>query len=96
MSWGAPDTEPTRLVLLRHGQTPLSVERRFAGRGDVPLTEEGHSQARSAARRLSGWGIDVVVSSPLSRGPAAPPAPAGGRRPPGGDPAGGGGARAPP
>ncbi|WP_049575643.1 histidine phosphatase family protein [Nocardiopsis sp. SBT366] len=67
MSWGAPDSEPTRLVLLRHGQTPLSVERRFAGRGDVPLTEVGHAQAEAAARRLSGWGIDAVVSSPLSR-----------------------------
>ncbi|GAB3708721.1 histidine phosphatase family protein [Nocardiopsis oceani] len=65
--WGAPDTEPTRLVLLRHGQTPLSVERRFAGRGDIPLTDEGHAQAEAAARRLAGWGFDAVVSSPLLR-----------------------------
>ncbi|WP_431889350.1 histidine phosphatase family protein [Nocardiopsis alba] len=65
--WGAPDTEPTRLALLRHGRTPLSVERRFAGRGDIPLTEEGHAQAEAAARRLAGAGIDVVVSSPLLR-----------------------------
>ncbi|WP_017581002.1 histidine phosphatase family protein [Nocardiopsis valliformis] len=65
--WGGPDTEPTRLVLLRHGQTPLSVERRFAGRGDIPLTDEGHAQAEAAARRLAGWGIEAVVSSPLLR-----------------------------
>ncbi len=65
--WGAPDTEPTRLVLLRHGQTPLSVERRFAGRGDIPLTEEGHAQAEAAARRLARRRIDAVVSSPLRR-----------------------------
>ncbi|MFB8761838.1 histidine phosphatase family protein [Nocardiopsis alba] len=65
--WGAPDTEPTRLALLRHGRTPLSVERRFAGRGDIPLTEEGHAQAEAAARRLAGAGVDVVVSSPLLR-----------------------------
>ncbi len=65
--WGAPDAEPTRLVLLRHGQTPLSVERRFAGRGDIPLTQEGRAQAEAAAHRLSGWEIDVVVSSPLLR-----------------------------
>ncbi|WP_231494125.1 histidine phosphatase family protein [Nocardiopsis sp. CNT312] len=63
----APDLEPTRLVLLRHGQTPLSVERRFAGRGDIPLTEQGHEQARAAARRLAPWPIDAVVSSPLRR-----------------------------
>ncbi|WP_017605281.1 histidine phosphatase family protein [Nocardiopsis alkaliphila] len=65
--WGAPDTEPTRLILLRHGQTRLSVERRFAGRGDIPLTEAGHAQAEAAARRLAATGVDVVVSSPLLR-----------------------------
>jgi probable phosphoglycerate mutase len=65
--WGAPDTAPTRLVLLRHGQTPLSVEGRFAGRGDIPLTEEGRAQAGAAARRLAARSIDAVVSSPLLR-----------------------------
>ncbi|MFJ9557490.1 histidine phosphatase family protein [Nocardiopsis sp. NPDC101807] len=65
--WGAPDTAPTRLVLLRHGQTPLSVEGRFAGRGDIPLTEEGRAQAGAAARRLAERPIDAVVSSPLLR-----------------------------
>ncbi|GAB3211934.1 bifunctional RNase H/acid phosphatase [Marinactinospora thermotolerans] len=65
--WAAPDMRPTRLLLLRHGQTPLSVDRRFAGVGDVELTAEGHEQARAAARRLAGRGIDVVVTSPLRR-----------------------------
>ncbi|MCY9784518.1 histidine phosphatase family protein [Nocardiopsis sp. EMB25] len=65
--WASAEEHPTRLVLLRHGQTPLSVERRFAGRGDFPLTDHGHAQARSAARRLAAWPIDVVVSSPLRR-----------------------------
>lgn len=65
--WSAPESAPTRLVLLRHGQTALSVERRFAGRCDVPLTGEGHQQAAAAARRLASWSIDAVVSSPLCR-----------------------------
>ncbi|GAA4958085.1 bifunctional RNase H/acid phosphatase [Streptomonospora halophila] len=65
--WAAPDTEPTRLVLLRHGETPMSTEQRFAGVGDIGLTETGHAQARAAARHLAGSGIDVVVSSPLRR-----------------------------
>ncbi|MFW5419233.1 bifunctional RNase H/acid phosphatase [Nocardiopsis sp. CNT-189] len=66
--WSAPaDTEPTRLLLLRHGQTPLSVERRFAGVGDIELTDAGRAQARAAAGRLAGAGIGAVVASPLRR-----------------------------
>lgn len=65
--WG-PQGKATTTILLRHGQTALSVERRFAGRGDVPLTETGRQQAAAVAARLKGRGaIDLVVSSPLSR-----------------------------
>jgi ribonuclease H / adenosylcobalamin/alpha-ribazole phosphatase len=65
--WG-PQTTATTTLLLRHGQTPLSVERRFAGRGDVPLTEVGQQQAAAAAAGLaSRGGIDLVVTSPLQR-----------------------------
>jgi ribonuclease H / adenosylcobalamin/alpha-ribazole phosphatase len=65
--WG-PQGNPTTTILLRHGQTALSVERRFAGRGDVPLTEIGLRQAAAAAARLAARGaIDLVISSPLSR-----------------------------
>jgi broad specificity phosphatase PhoE/ribonuclease HI len=66
--WGSARGKATSTLLLRHGQTPLSVERRFAGRADIPLTETGKQQAAAAAARLSArGGIDVVVSSPLSR-----------------------------
>lgn len=65
--WG-PEAAATTTLLLRHGQTALSVERRFAGRGDVPLTEVGQQQAAAAAARLaSRGGIDLVVTSPLGR-----------------------------
>jgi probable phosphoglycerate mutase len=59
--------EPAVTVLLRHGQTPLSVEKRYAGTSDVPLTEVGVRQAVAAARRLASAGIDAIVSSPLQR-----------------------------
>jgi broad specificity phosphatase PhoE len=59
--------QPTTTLLLRHGQTELSTERRFAGRGDIPLTKEGIRQAGLAARRLAGAGVDVVITSPLQR-----------------------------
>jgi broad specificity phosphatase PhoE len=45
----------------------LSTERRFAGRGDIPLTKEGIRQAELAARRLASVGADVVITSPLQR-----------------------------
>jgi ribonuclease H / adenosylcobalamin/alpha-ribazole phosphatase len=66
--WGPPQGKATTTLLLRHGQTALSVERRFAGRGDVPLTDVGMQQAAAAAARLGArGGIDLVVSSPLAR-----------------------------
>jgi probable phosphoglycerate mutase len=66
--WRPPDARATTTLLLRHGETPLSTERRFAGRGDIPLTEEGLRQAAAAADRLGArGGIDVIVTSPLRR-----------------------------
>lgn len=65
--WGAPHRERTTILLARHGQTELSVERRFAGRDDTALTKEGVGQAGLLARRLAGTGADVIVTSPLLR-----------------------------
>ncbi|MFC9788662.1 bifunctional RNase H/acid phosphatase [Rhodococcus sp. NPDC127528] len=66
--WTGALGKPTRLLLLRHGQTELSVERRYSGRGNPQLTEVGLGQARSAAARLAErGGIAAVVSSPLGR-----------------------------
>jgi ribonuclease H / adenosylcobalamin/alpha-ribazole phosphatase len=65
--WGSRG-QPTSTLLLRHGETPLSTERRFAGRGDISLTEAGLAQADAAAARLAARGnIDVIVTSPLLR-----------------------------
>ncbi len=58
---------PLTTVLLRHGETPLSVEKRFAGTTDAPLTERGRAQARAAALALKGRGLDAIVTSPLAR-----------------------------
>ena len=59
---------PTRLLLLRHGQTALSIENRYSGRGNPPLTDLGRDQAERSARMVAGkGGIAAVVSSPLGR-----------------------------
>ncbi|MEU8277667.1 bifunctional RNase H/acid phosphatase [Microbispora bryophytorum] len=59
----------TSLLLLRHGQTPLSVDKRFSGLGDPSLTRTGLAQAEAAALRLSRqpYEVEVIVASPLAR-----------------------------
>ncbi|CRK61831.1 FIG006762: Phosphoglycerate mutase family [Alloactinosynnema sp. L-07] len=68
-AWTGAQGEPTRLLLLRHGQTAMSVDRRYSGRGDVPLTDAGELQAEAAATRLAKL-VDPqtpIVASPLTR-----------------------------
>ena len=66
--WTGARGTPTRLLLLRHGQTELSVQRRYSGRGNPALSEVGRRQADAAARYLAQrGGIAAVFSSPLQR-----------------------------
>ena len=66
--WTGAVGAPTRFLLLRHGQTELSVHRRYSGRGNPPLTELGREQAAAAAAYVAGIdGISAVISSPLQR-----------------------------
>ena len=59
---------PTTLLLVRHGNTPMSGVR-YSGRADPELTPQGHAQARAVAGRLAHLaGREIaVVSSPLTR-----------------------------
>ncbi len=69
-SWEPPSGVPTRMVLVRHGATELTIQRRYSGRGDVPLAELGREQAAGAAERvvrLAGGEVTAVLSSPLAR-----------------------------
>lgn len=66
-AWSGATSAPTSTFLLRHGETPLSVEKRFAGTGDFPLTENGLGQARLAALAVKDLAMDAIVTSPLSR-----------------------------
>jgi probable phosphoglycerate mutase len=68
-SWMPPSGGATRLLLVRHGETELTAQRRYSGRGDVALSARGREQAAAAARRLTtvvGGGA-VVLCSPLRR-----------------------------
>jgi len=67
-AWTGQKGAPTRLLLLRHGQTPLSVEKRYSGLGDPALTERGEAQAAGAAERIGALGgVDAILTSPLLR-----------------------------
>jgi broad specificity phosphatase PhoE len=74
-AWTGQIGIPTRLLLLRHGQTELSIRHRYSGLGDPPLTALGHDQAIGAAARLAvpeagglaPGGIAAVLTSPLRR-----------------------------
>ena len=66
--WTGAQGAPTRLLLLRHGQTELSAQRRYSGRGDPALTDLGRRQADAAAEYVARrGGIAAVVTSPLQR-----------------------------
>jgi ribonuclease H / adenosylcobalamin/alpha-ribazole phosphatase len=67
-AWLPASGSPTVTVLLRHGQTVLSAEKRYAGTTDVPLTALGVRQAAAVAERLAaGAGPETIVASPLLR-----------------------------
>ncbi|MGI5468457.1 bifunctional RNase H/acid phosphatase [Streptomyces sp. CA-132043] len=70
--WAVPADlgAPTTFVLLRHGETPLTPEKRFSGSGgsDPELSAAGRLQAREAAAALAVRGtVQAIVSSPLRR-----------------------------
>ncbi|MGP3974934.1 bifunctional RNase H/acid phosphatase [Streptomyces sp. 8N114] len=68
--WGPDLGTPTTFVLLRHGETPLTPEKRFSGSGgsDPELSAVGRRQAAAVAEALAARGtVEAVVSSPLRR-----------------------------
>jgi probable phosphoglycerate mutase len=70
--WGAaPDMgAPATFVLLRHGETPLTPQKRFSGSGgsDPSLSDVGREQAERVAAALAARGtVQAIVASPLAR-----------------------------
>ena len=60
-------------MLLRHGETEYTRDRRFSGSGgaDPALSDTGRAQAAAAAELLARlpqrWPVDAVVASPVRR-----------------------------
>lgn len=55
------------LILLRHGETAWSRERKHTGRTDVPLTPHGEEQAKAVRPLLAGRTLTRVLASPAAR-----------------------------
>ena len=69
-----PGGKPTRLWVLRHGQTEMSVKKQFSGLSDPELTSHGHEQARRAAAYVAGQlagGVGGSAGAGSSAGPVA-------------------------
>ena len=55
------------LYVVRHGKTEWNLEHRCQGISDIPLTQEGRDAAAELQPLVLDLGLDVVISSPLSR-----------------------------
>ena len=70
VGWDVGLGAATTFLLLRHGATAHTAEKRFSGSGgaDPELSPDGEAQARAAAAAVVLRGpVDAVVSSPLRR-----------------------------
>ena len=57
----------TRVILIRHAETPWNRERRMQGHIDTPLSDAGRAQAEALAQRLADVRFGALYSSDLSR-----------------------------
>jgi len=55
---------------LRHGESSGNIDRIIQGRKDYPLSEAGIKQAEEAGRWFAAKGIELILTSPLSRAKA--------------------------
>ena len=56
-----------RMLLIRHGETVWNKDAKLQGQTDIPLSEKGIQQAMALSKRLSGWKIEAIYASSLSR-----------------------------
>ncbi len=70
--WGGPGMAPLRLILVRHGETDHTTEKRFSGglaSANPSLNDLGRQHVRETAEWLATVAdqVDVVLSSPVRR-----------------------------
>lgn len=70
--WSRPGGPPTTVILVRHGVTPHTVDKRFSGglaSANPGLSDLGREQVRATAAWLAPMAADVdaVIASPVRR-----------------------------
>lgn len=58
---------PSKLILLRHGQSIWNKENLFTGWVDIPMSEAGMQEAMKAGKKIENIPIDVIFTSTLNR-----------------------------
>jgi 2,3-bisphosphoglycerate-dependent phosphoglycerate mutase len=59
--------EATRIIAVRHGETPWNVDARIQGQLDIQLNDTGRWQARRVGHALTAEQLAAVYSSDLGR-----------------------------
>ena len=59
----------TSIYFVRHGPSEWNVTDQICGATDIPLTAQGHAQARETGEKIKELGIraDLILCSPLKR-----------------------------
>ncbi|MDD2688800.1 MAG: histidine phosphatase family protein [Candidatus Omnitrophica bacterium] len=58
---------PTKLILIRHGQTAWNLQKRYCGLKDIGLSYKGKKQVLALRNRLAGEKIHKIYSSDKKR-----------------------------
>lgn len=58
---------PTRLILIRHGETDWNAEKRYMGSTDICLNARGMAQAKELRGRLAPARVDAIFASSAKR-----------------------------
>ncbi len=56
-----------KLYVIRHGLTKCNVEKKYNGRYDEDIIEEGINQAIKASKIVKNLDIDLIICSPMKR-----------------------------
>ena len=59
--------KPTRICIVRHGETAWNAEGRVQGQLDIPLNDVGRAQARATAEALADHDFTAIYCSDLIR-----------------------------